>query len=544
MTNFSNSTSRLIFLTYFPALLLLCGCANPLQPTGGPKDITPPKVVKEIPHNQTRNFSASKIQIQFDEFVKLKNESSEISISPALDKMPTFKAQKKILDLKFEQALEKNTTYTINFGKAIVDVNEGNILRNYSYVFSTGDHIDSLSISGNVKSIITNTPLKDVIVFVLPVEQDSLFGKKKANIFTNTDSAGNFILKNLKENTYRIYALKKPTAGGDRIFNPNTDEIGFLKDSLILKKNITDIQLNVFKEAPSKLLCIADRIDADSRITLAFNKPVAELKIIDPAVFDQKKTVELSVKKDSAFVWLPELNFDSLKIQAQSKDQSAITVTINRSKKDIYNRSILVSDNLISGQKLKPRSNLLLTLSSPIAEFDVSKMSLLQDSVPVKGFSLVKDSTSLRRVIFKFAWKPNKTYNIKLVDSSFTNIFKTKSKTYSRKFAVDSDDNYGNLSIAITVPDTTKNYLIQCLNEKQIVVHSAIISRNTVIKYLTYPIGKYTIRVIYDRNKNGEWDTGNVEQKRQPERIWNYDKVITLRANWDIEEKMAIPADQ
>ena len=513
------------------------------QPMGGPKDITPPKVVKEIPSNLTRNFSVSKIEIQFDEFIKLKNESSEISISPAIDKMPIFKVQKKILDLKLEQAFEKNTTYTINFGKAIVDVNEGNILQNYSYVFSTGDHIDSLSISGNVKSAINSVPLKDVTVFVLPIGQDSLFGKKKANIFTSTDSVGNFILKNLRENTYRIYALKKIAAGGDRIFNPNTDEIGFLKDSIVLKKNTKDIKLNVFKETPSSLRNLADKIEADGRILLVFNKPVAELKIVDPVLLDQKKIVEFSAKKDSAFVWLPELTFDSLKIQASDQAKLAITVTINRNKKDTYTRAILVSDNLISNQKLKPRADLVLSLSSPMAEFDVSKMSLLQDSVPVKGFSLVKDSNSLRKVIVKFAWKPNKTYNIKLGDSSFTDIFKTKSKTYSRKFTLDSDDNYGNLSIVVAVPDTTKNYLVQWLNEKQIIVRTDIISKNTAIKYQTYPTGKYTARVVYDANKNGEWDTGNVRQKLQPEKIWNYEKVITLRANWDVEEKIVIPAD-
>ena len=544
MTNFSNSRFRLIFSGYFSISLLFLGCANMQQPMGGPKDITPPKVVKETPSNLTRNFSASKIEIQFDEFIKLKNESSEISISPAIDKMPIFKAQKKILDLKLEQAFEKNTTYTINFGKAIVDVNEGNILQNYSYVFSTGDHIDSLSISGNVKSTITTVPLKDVTVFVLPIGQDSLFGKKKANIFTSTDSAGNFILKNLRENTYRIYALKKPAAGGDRIFNPNTDEIGFLKDSIVLKKNIKDIKLNVFKETPSSLRNLADKIEADGRILLVFNKPVAELKIVYPVSLDEKKIVEFSAKKDSAFVWLPELTFDSLKIQASDQAKSAITVTINRNKKDTYTRAILVSDNLISNQKLKPRADLVLSLSSPMAEFDVSKMSLLQDSVPVKGFSLVKDSNSLRKVMVKFAWRPNKTYSLKLADSSFTDIFKTKSKTYSRKFTLDSDDNYGNLSIVAAVPDTTKNYLVQWLNEKQISVRTDIISTNTAIKYQTYPTGKYTVRVVYDANKNGEWDTGNVRQKLQPEIIWNYEKVITLRANWDVEEKIAIPADQ
>lgn len=542
MANFLINRFRRIFLGSFGGLYLFYGCANMQAPTGGPKDTTPPKIVKETPGNLTRNFSASKIEIEFDKFVKLKDEFSEISISPAIDKMPVFKAHKKILDIKLEQAFEKNTTYTINFGKAIVDVNEGNVFKNYSYVFSTGDHLDSLSISGNVKSILTGTPLKDVIVFILPTKQDSLFGKKKASFFTSTDSAGNFMLKNLKADMYRIYALKK-AAGGERIYNSNTDEIGFLRDSLALNKSVNDIELNVFKEAPAKLRRLSDKIEADGRISLVFNKPITELRIIDPLSLDQKKTIELGSKKDSAFVWLPELTFDSLKIEASDKNRSRDTITLNRGKKDTYNRSVLVySDNLLSGGKLKPRSELRLTTSSPVAGFDITKMSLLQDSVPVQGFEVLRDPVSARKFVFKFAWRPKKSYVLSLLDGSFTDIFGMKSKVHTQKLMLDSEDNYGDFSLSVTVPDTSKSYLIQCLNEKDIVLRTDIVSNNKVIKYSTYPVGKYHIRVIYDVNKNGEWDSGNVLQRLQPENIWNLDKIISLRANWEIEESLIIPA--
>ena len=106
----------------------------------------------------------------------------------------------------------------------------------------------------------------------------------------------------------------------------------------------------------------------------------------------------------------------------------------------------------------------------------------------------------------------------------------------------DSEDNYGYFSLSVKLPDTSKSFLIQCLNEKDIVLRTDIVSNNKVIKYSTYPVGKYHIRVIYDVNKNGEWDSGNVLQRLQPENIWNLDKIISLRANWEIEESLIIPA--
>ncbi len=543
MANFSNKIFLAFFLLNFYALILFSGCASVQQPSGGPKDVTPPKVSKETPKNLTRNFAEKKIEIQFDEFVKLNNEFTEISISPALDKIPVFKAKKKLLEITFEDSLEKNTTYTINFGKAIADVNESNILKNYTYVFSTGDKIDSLSISGNVADFLTKDKLKDVTVFILPVKQDSLFGKKRASVFTTTDSAGNFKLQNLRENTYRIYALKEQ--GGDRIFNSTAEEIGFLKDSIVLNKNVSDIRLEIFKESPSSFSVIDRKIENDGRITLAFNKALLNptVQIIEPAELDSRKTVEFTSKKDSALLWLPELTFDSLKVTVSDDLKKLDTVTLRRDKRDVYKRTLTISDNVSSG-KLKPRTDVSLTFSSPIASFDESKISVLEDSVPVKGLQIIKNPNSVRNYSFKYSWRLDKKYILKLAENAFTDDTGAKSKVYNRKFMLDTDDNYGSIAIAVSVPDTSKSYLIQWLNDKDNVLRTDVINKNTSINYTTYPTANYSIRVIYDANKNGKWDTGNVKSRIQPEKIWNLEKEISLRPNWDLEEKLAIPADQ
>jgi hypothetical protein len=540
MAKFKKSIFFYISIITFCLTLFVYGCASMQSPTGGPKDSIPPKVIIENPKNYTRNFKAEKIEIEFDEFIKLSNEYTEISISPAIDILPEFKAKKENLTIAFKEVLEKNTTYSINFGKAIADVNEGNLLKNYSYVFSTGNEIDSLSISGKVINSLTKEKLKDVTVFILPISQDSLFGKKRASIFNITDTAGTFKLSNLRGDTYRLYALLEQ--GGDRIYNAENEEIGFLQDPLKLTKDTSGIILQVFKEYPTVFTIKDRRIEGDGRINLTFNRPVIEpsITIIEPANIDASKTVEFSLKRDSATIWLPELTFDSIDVVVNSAGKALDTVTLRRSKRDTYLKTLVVSDNLL-GSKIRPGSELILRFTSPIQSFQESQITLLEDSLITKGYQIVKDSISLRTYRIKYPWKLKKTYTLKLAENAFTDIIGTKSKMYNKKFELDVDDNYGSISIKISVPDTSKTYLVQWLNERKELLRQNSIRKNTILNYVRYPTAKYQIRIIYDDNKNGEWDTGNLRERRQPEKSWNFEKTIALRPNWDLEENVVIP---
>ncbi len=540
MANFSKQVFSLNCLIVSLALFIFSSCASIQSPTGGPRDTIPPKVVKETPKNLTRNFTAEEVQIQFDEFIKLTNEFTEISISPAVDVLPEFKAKKQNLEIKFSKPLEANTTYTINFGKAITDVNESNILPNYTYVFATGNQIDSLSLSGTVTSSLTKEKLKDVTVFILPASQDSLFGKKRASFFTTTDSAGNFSLKNLREDTYLIYALNEQ-GGGDRIYNGQNEEIGFLDKPILLNKNTENIRLEVFKAVP-KVFSVSERkIESDGRVMLTFNKPLLKpsVNIIDPPDLDRSKTFEISSTRDTAFIWLPELTFDSLKVSVTDSGIALDTITLRRNKKDVYNRVVLVTDN-IAGPKLKPRSDVVLRMSSPIASVQESNISLLEDSVAVK-FQLSKQLNSTRTYNLKYPWRLNKEYILRFNENAFTDIYGNKSKLYIKRFNLDTEDNYGNISIKVTIPDTLGSYIVQWMGDKEKIYRQDVITENTTLNYLTYPTAKYRVRVIYDENKNGIWDTGNVFNRQQPEKTWTFEKVISLRPNWDLEEVMVIP---
>lgn len=522
------------------SLLLFSACASIQAPQGGPKDTKPPVILSMVPKNQTRNFSAKKIVIEFDEYFKIQNEQKEFSISPEQEVLPILKVRQKKLEITFQDSLEKNTTYTLNFGKAIVDVNEGNVVKNLSYVFSTGNEIDSLHISGNITNALTGEPELESTVFILPKERDSLLGKKRPSIYTTTDSSGNYQLNNLKKGTYKFYAIKEN--GGDKVYQQESDEIGYLQSDLVLDKNIDNINLQVFKEIATNFRLIDRKLNNDGSILFVFNKPLKAPKLVitEPKNLDIDKFVMFNKTNDTARVWLTELGFDSVKIAIQDQNKLLQAVNLTRGKKDTYTRVVSISDNVNSG-KLNPFKHYTLNFPFPILSADPKKIIFLEDSVRRTNFELIKDSTDFLKYQIKYPWKQKRNYDIKFEDGAFTAIFNAKNKEISKSFKLETADSYGTLSLKIDVPDINKNYIVEFIDEKRNPIKSTIISKNTSLKFENYPAGIYFLRVIYDENKNGIWDTGDLKTGKQPEKVWYSAKEMSLRANWEREDNISIP---
>lgn len=520
------------------SVLIIAACASLQNPEGGPRDTTAPKVLEELPKNLTKNFKGNKIEITFDEYFKLNNEFTEISVSPAQEIPPLFKIKQKSLIINFKDSLEANTTYTINFGKAIQDVNESNTLKNYSYVFATGPVLDSLQIKGKVISALDNKEIKDITVFILPVSRDSIFGKKKPSIYTLTDSSGNFSLKNLREDRYRIYALKE--TGADRIYNSPNEEIGFLKDSIYLNKDTGGIVLKLFKEIPNNFRTVDQKLENDGKISLIFNKPVIKpnLTFLDNDI--KNPIIDFSSKGDSVGLWLREINFDSLKVVINSDKTPLDTVTIRRGKKDEYKRTILFANNLSAG-KIAPLNPLTLTFNLPISKIDESMIGLYIDSVKLNGLQIKKLQSSERKYQIIYNWQLKKAYTLVLEEGAITDIYGTVNKNLKLAFELDDVENYGTLSLKVNKADSAKNYLIQLITDKGEVYKERRITQNTTLQFNYIPTNKYFVKVIEDENNNGEYDTGNLKQKKQPEKVYIFDKEILTRANWDREEAIEIP---
>ncbi len=531
---------RLLFYTVIIATTLFYRCASVQNPMGGPKDATPPKVLKMEPKNLTKNFKAKKIVIEFNEYFKLQNEFKEISISPEMEKPPEIKTNGKKIEIAFVDSLEKNTTYTLNFGKAIADVTEGNVVKNLSYVFATGNEIDSLSISGNINNALAGKPELEALVFILPLEKDSLFGKKRPAIYTTTDSSGNYKLNNLKKGIYKVYTIKE--TGGDKIYQQNNDEVGFLAKPLKLTKDTGNINLMVFKELAPEFKVLDRRINPDGSIFLNFTQQLKDisLSVVEPKGFDEGKKIKFNKTNDSARLWLKDLSFDTIKVDVSSNEKVLQSVKISRGKKDTYLRSVIPIDNL-EGNILNPFSELRLTFTLPIDSANSTKITFLEDSVKKTNYSLIKDSANFLAYKLKYPWQAKKNYDLTFAEGAFTAIFKTKNKLFNKKFEVGKKDDYGTLILKVEVQDSLKSYVLEVINESKTVVNSIIITKNTSVTFANYKAGKYFVRLVYDINKNGIWDTGNVSKNQQPEKIYYEPKELSIRANWERKETIIIP---
>ena len=531
-------------IVFFGFILLFCStvirCANIQRPTGGPKDSLPPKLLNESPANLTRNFKARTIELNFDEYIKLNNQFKEFSISPDLEVQPIYKVKKKNLIITLPDSLAENTTYTINFGKGLTDYNEGNPILNYTYVFATGDKLDSLSLKGSVKNGYTKAfdQKKDenIKVLLIPTSQDSIFGKKKANIFANVDTAGNFAFKNLREDTYRIYALKEQN--NDRIFNGNDEWLGFLNDSIVLNKNIEGIRLELTKNKPKVFRTLDKKIENAGYALLTFNQDLAEpsTRILFPEALDQSKIEKYSLNKDSLKVFFEKAELDSMKIELSDLGKVIDTILIKTSKNQKYERDIKPILN-VNG-KVDRVKHIRLTSGSPIASVDKSKIEILEDSVSRRNFQLQQDTVDRELYHIRFNWRPKRNYELVLKEKAILGPYDDYNKEFKTKFTLDESNNYGNITFTIEKVDSSQQYIVELIDEHKEKVFDRRILKNgeRIVSYKDYPGGKYSLRIIYDRNRNGRWDPGDVYSKTQAEDIWYLGKTFTIRANWDQNE--------
>ncbi len=537
----SNNISLL--LLSITILLSFQQCANMSRPTGGPKDSIPPSVVAELPANFSTNFTERKIQITFDEFVKTTNQQKEFSISPDLDIPAIYKIRKRNLHIELPDSLEENTTYTINLGKGLVDFNEGNPILNYTYVFSTGPELDSLSISGSVSNGYTQDfdpeKDKDINVILIPTSRDSIFGKKKASIFTTVDTSGTFTLRNLKEDTYRIYAIKEQN--NDRTYNSPDEWIGFLRDSIVLRKDTSGIHLELSKGNPLDFKILERKLESSGMALLVFNKVLEEpmIRFLDPVVLNDQSIPRFTPTNDSVRIYLPNLEFDSLKFEVSDKTGMKDTTVIRRPRNLKLERNITPKFSITN--KVDRVKHIQLSASTPLQQVDKSKVILIEDSIPRRNFQLQADSIREELYHIRYNWRSKRNYEITLEEGAMQGYFGETNKEEKIQFTMNEADSYGDIYLTFNGLDSTQQYVIELISEnKEKKFETDILSSNHQHNYTKYPTGKYSIRVIWDRNRNGKWDPADVWTLTKQEPIWYLDRTFTIRANWEQNETIDV----
>lgn len=229
---FSASTSLFISLPFYLfTFLLFTGCAKMGQPDGGWYDETPPRILRTSPAERSTNVSGHKVAIFFNEYIKLDNPSEKVVVSPPQMEQAEIKGEGKRILVDLKDSLHSNTTYTIDFSDAISDNNEGNPLGNYTYTFSTGDHIDTLEVGGYVLEAQNLEPIKGILVGLYSNLSDTAFTSLPFLRVGRTDGEGHFVIRGVAPGSYRIYALQD--ADGNYFFNQKSEKLAFSHDIIV-----------------------------------------------------------------------------------------------------------------------------------------------------------------------------------------------------------------------------------------------------------------------------------------------------------------------
>jgi hypothetical protein len=239
----------LIFFLVCWALMrvpLITGCANIVPPTGGPKDTLPPVLVQAVPAMKALKVNNKKIVLNFDEYIDLKDIRKNLIVSPVPKVSPTITSHLKTITIEIRDTLQPNTTYALNFGKAVTDVNEGNILKNFTYVFSTGTYVDSLQYSGRVIMANTGKPDSSLIAMLHDKLYDSAVAKEKPRYIARLDSSGNFTFTNLKPGVYALYALNDES--GTHEYTTRAQTFAFADSPVDLTKSTLPLLLYAYED--------------------------------------------------------------------------------------------------------------------------------------------------------------------------------------------------------------------------------------------------------------------------------------------------------
>lgn len=525
---------RISILAFTLCLVLaLCQCGRQGTPGGGPIDETPPELIRAVPENRTTNFKSESIRLYFDEYVKLQDIQNQLIISPPLKNQPEIRPQgsaSKFVEITFKDTLLENTTYTLNFGQSVVDNNEGNPYNFLTYVFSTGEYIDSLSLQGVVADGFNRTADNFISVMLYEIDSaytDSVPFKQPPYYLTNTlDSAVIFKLENLKAGKYRLLALKDE--GKNNIYDPVADKIGFVEDTITLPADSAYL-LRMFREIP-EYKALPPSYAASNKIIFGYQgarQPLVEslTPIPDSVRYRYVKDPE----KDSINFWFTPWKPDSILFTVRHPEIETQIDTFTVKPLNLPADSLTLSWN--PRRSLKIEDSVYLSVSLPLQAIDTSKMQLrYRDTVPLA--SSARLDTARNRIYFGFEKAPNESYQLELLPGALSDFFGTANDSLNHKMSIGSPAEYGDLRLSLA-GELSFPLLVELINDNGELIHRRTLEAPREIGFPSLDPGTYRIRVIFDSNENGQWDTGSFLGKIQPERVIYFPAPIEMRANWE-----------
>ncbi|MBN2482208.1 MAG: Ig-like domain-containing protein [Bacteroidales bacterium] len=589
-----NNTKRIICCHNLAILfiILLYGCAQVGAPTGGPRDTTPPLVVKSEPGNRTINFSGNEITILFDEYIVLKNLNRELLVSPPLEIRPDVRVRSKYILISLNNDLLPNTTYTMNFGDAITDNNEGNILKRFEFVFSTGSYIDSLALTGTALSATDHKPpleSEDVYIMLYEDPGDSVPLLELPRYLGGINESGHFLVNNIRPGTFRVIALKD--TDGDLRYDPLTDAIAFadtlvvigpetveeihiISDTVQTADTVRDegfllqavkLDMYYFYEETGRIFLNTRSRESPREVFLTFTRSAYDSVTIRPLNFEPDSTwfiAQYTSDMDSIRYWITDTSIAAmeridLEVSFMTTDPEEQFIMQHDTVQLLYRPTerarsaarrqedalepqretgLRLTSGTANNRSIEPKAMIRYIAGTPLAELDPGRVELkrIVDSLEYDhAFTVVRDTNDIRCFMISALWEEESQYHLVILPGAVSDIFGLENDSVRLNFSTLPEDYYAN--IRVTVESAYFPLIIQLMDAKEQIVRQHFMERPGTFTFEYMIPGTYSLKAIHDRNNNKKWDTGNYFRKIQPESVF-YNKTRTeARSNWDYE---------
>lgn len=556
-------------LTVLGSIMFAPSCANTTTPpSGGPKDTIPPLVTEIYPELNQINVprNKTKLEIKFNEYVVVKDAKS-LYLSPPLEKAPKFKIKGKGVVIYFENDLDSNKTYTLDVTNAIADNNEGNMFPGFTMVFSTGDRIDSMMVTGTVQDCNTLKPIKGATVMLYKDQADSALFLHRPDAAVKTDEWGFFCLRNIQDTVYRMYAVIDDN--NNNMYEAENEKVAFIdslirptmmvadslpelmkfdmKDTLNCLSRKTEYALNIFREKPTKQMIVNKERVGERTAYITFMAPYAQIDSIWIKGVPQEKLItQFNIVQDSLEIWVndPAIQPDTLLLNVKYMKTDTLgmlnsfteevkltkpkSLLVGKSaKKDIKKEDTTCVFKLEANPELVEQYGFTMEFKYPVVK-DAFDSLILRSVNPRQQesfckYNVIQDTLNLRKYTimptekFQSGWE----YFLKVPHRKFTDINGFYNDSTEVKVSLPTDDKLSSISLVLS--NVSKKYIIDLLNEKKDkVIRTFIIDKDQTLLFPYIKAGKYSIRFTEDVNRNGIVDTGNLLEHKQPEKVLFY----------------------
>jgi uncharacterized protein (DUF2141 family)/methionine-rich copper-binding protein CopC len=533
-------------------LLVFSMCANQTSPGGGPQDKKAPELVSSKPKNNQLNFRGEAFELEFDEYIKLKDPAGEIMITPAVGKETKFIAKKNKVIIIPKNKLLENTTYSISFRDAVQDISESNPVFNLRLAFSTGSEIDSLQAFGSISEMFKEEIPEKITVALYQSDTFNIFNHQPI-YFTRTDKKGKFNITNLKAGDYYIYAFDDKSK--NLKVESKSERFGFLTKKIELYGKYDSMKIPLVR-VDAREIKVTNIRHTEKLSRIKFNKRIDSLRVnYDHA---NKFIYNFGDTKEELIFYKDNLGKDSVKVNIHATDSvghSLDTITYIKSVEvKVIKEAFKMSSFELKYEKETEKLTAISSFNKPITTFTLDSMYVQIDSTTFQPITQkeitidtlnhkIKIETVVKRKVPEVNPNPEEGKKKQKVEKSllvlgkgaFISIEKDSSKASSNEIKIPEGEETGSLSIEVKTKE--KNYIVQLLTTNGQVVKSLRQPQKYTFKNLSPT--EYKIRTLIDRNNNGTWDVGSFEKRIEPESIILYKafdgKTTTpVRANWEV----------